>query len=941
MKIYENKSIFKKIVIVLLCILLLNFYMPKKVSADPPQEIGGKLLNPVMSMFVSLGDGAMTLLQKVVLHADESLVNIDSSTGFWAKLIVVVTAVAIAAVAIAAVLITGGTAFAIAIGIAKVVITVGAIATITFPISTSIVEGMLPDSFYLPLYEITPQEIFSNKIPLLDVDFFNPTKDKTLEDGTTMKSTAAMLRPTISNWYRILRDISLVALLSVLVYTGIRILISSTSSDKAKYKQMLMDWVIAICLLFAMHYIMSFSNLLVEKIIDIVDTTKVSAGKKTEVTEPEVFIFKDKKKVEKAYERLVGDEGENSKFYNYFTDDSGNPAGSNATQMVWPAENFMQQARIKLQLLEDDKETYIGIGWKLIFVVLVVYSFIFIFTYVKRVIYMAFLTLIAPLVALTYPIDKMGDSKAQAFDSWFKEYIFNLLIQPMHLILYTILVTSAMDFASENIIYVIVALGFMVPAEKLLRRFFGFEKAHTPGLLGGPAGAAIMMNGVNKLLGKGSKGGKGASGKSSGGKGSSEDKDGKIKFKDASLLGDAATDSNYIDEGNTANIIGDAGSQNGSYGSGSQSGSYGSENSSGSYSGSSQNAGNNTELNNSEKSQYIEDRIGDWASDKKDQFAQTIDGFRDKINNNSAVKGIKNVGRNTIGRPIRAVKKLPQHSRLVNAGVRGIRKSTNTLANRLGNGIKQYNPAKAAWKVAKTGAKVAVGGTTGLVAGSIAGIASGDATKAVQYATAGAVGGYRLADSVDQKIADDLFSNTGFKEEAMKAYYGDNYDQHVIDKKIKEIQSDYDNKQKVEDKFNGDKKLAKEFMNDVVPEYAQYGITEMKDIFAGEELVKGGASRDMAIKVASTVNEYGKNTSKLGAKDSEDLDKTIFNRTRRQYNAKSSAEIAEKYGKDDNKLSSEQLREKEREVSKMNQAKNLATQTRDLMNKYSGIKYKN
>ena len=175
----------------------------------------------------------------------------------------------------------------------------------------------------------------------------------------------------------------------------------------------------------------------------------------------------------------------------------------------------------------------------------------------------------------------------------------------------------------------------------------------------------------------------------------------------------------------------------------------------------------------------------------------------------------------------------------------------------------------------------------------------------------------------------------------MKAYYGDNYDQHVIDKKIKEIQSDYDNKQKVEDKFNGDKKLAKEFMNDVVPEYAQYGITEMKDIFAGEELVKGGASRDMAIKVASTVNEYGKNTSKLGAKDSEDLDKTIFNRTRRQYNAKSSAEIAEKYGKDDNKLSSEQLREKEREVSKMNQAKNLATQTRDLMNKYSGIKYKN
>ena len=47
-----------------------------------------------------------------------------------------------------------------------------------------------------------------------------------------------------------------------------------------------------------------------------------------------------------------------------------------------------------------------------------------------------------------------------------------------------------MDFASQNILYVVVALGFMIPAEKLLRKFFGFNKADTPGLLAGPAGAA-------------------------------------------------------------------------------------------------------------------------------------------------------------------------------------------------------------------------------------------------------------------------------------------------------------------------------------------------------------------------------------------------------------------------------------------------------------------
>ena len=946
MKIFESERAFKKLIIILICIILLSFCMPKTVSADSG-EIGGKLLNPIMSFFVAMGDGAMSLLQSVVLHADTSLINIDSSAGWLSTLIVAVTAIAIAAVAIAAVVITGGGALAIAIGVAKTVITVGTVAVITFPVTSHVVEGMLPDTFYLPLYSITPQEIFSNKIPLLDVDFFNPSEDIELDDGTTMKSTAAELRGTISNWYTILRDISLVGLLSILVYTGIRILISSTSNDKAKYKQMLVDWIVALCLMFVMQYIMSFSNLLVEKIIDLIDTTKVSAGKTTETTEPEIFIISEKEKVDKAYEVIVGDDGENSKFYSYFTDADGNPAGENATQLVWPAENFMDQARIKLQLLNDDKETYVAIGWKLIYVVLVIFTLIFIFTYLKRVVYMTFLTLIAPLVALTYPLDKMNDGKAQAFNMWFKEYIFNLLIQPMHLILYTILIGSAMDFASENILYVVVALGFMIPAEKLLRSFFGFEKAKTPGLLAGPAGAAIMMSGVNKLLGKGPKPAKSSGVKGSGEKGIADGKNDKIKFKDANLLEDKVS-INYNSEDDKANTnynmdIDEQKRLNGTYNSNNNSSGNNSNNNfrdDSSLNKGLENRERLNDLNNGEKPQYIEDRISNWASDKKYKASQTINDIGDKINNNKVVKGMKNLGSNTVGKPIRAIKRLPQHSRFVNAGVKGIKKSTNTLANKLGNRIKEYNPAKTAWNVAKTGAKVAVGGTAGLVAGSIAGIASGDPSKAFQYATAGVMGGYKLADSVDKKIADDIFSNTGFKEEAAKGYYGDDYDQHLINKRIKEVQNNYDNKQKVLDKFKGDKKSAKEFMNNVVPEYAQYGITEIKDIFAGEELVKGGASRDMAIKVASTVNEYGKNTSKLGAKDSEDLDKTILNRTRKQFNAKSSAELSEKYGKDDSKLSKEQKAEKDKEKAKLAQAQNVANQTRKLMNKYSGIKYK-
>lgn len=133
---------------------------------------------------------------------------------------------------------------------------------------------------------------------------------------------------------------------------------------------------------------------------------------------------------------------------------------------------------------------------------------------------MAFFTIMAPMVALTYPLDKIRDGKAQAFDMWMKEYTFNALIQPFHLIIYYVLVGSSMSLAVENPLFAVAAIGFMLPAEKILRKFFGFDKSQTSGMLGGMLSGAMLMQGMNALtkgIGKG--GGKG--------KGKEEGKDGK------------------------------------------------------------------------------------------------------------------------------------------------------------------------------------------------------------------------------------------------------------------------------------------------------------------------------------------------------------------------------------------------------------------------------
>lgn len=82
---------------------------------------------------------------------------------------------------------------------------------------------------------------------------------------------------------------------------------------------------------------------------------------------------------------------------------------------------------------------------------------------------------------------------------WFKEYVFNVLIQPFHMILYTILVGGALELAHTSLIYSVVAIYFLIPAEKLLRKFFGFDNAGTLSAAGSFAGGAVFSAMINKM----------------------------------------------------------------------------------------------------------------------------------------------------------------------------------------------------------------------------------------------------------------------------------------------------------------------------------------------------------------------------------------------------------------------------------------------------------
>ena len=315
----------------------------------------------------------------------------------------------------------------------------------------------------IPNIKLTPAEIFAGNVSALDANFFKTEGDHNQELGGSEKSIVEQLRDTVATWYVALRNIAIVGLLSALLYIGIRIVISSSAGDKAKYKQFFVDWVVALCLIFFLHYIMAFTMTMSETVTDVLAGDRTNQGRIKEVNI-----------------RLTETDGTTT------FKDSG-------TEVCF-SSNFTGVARMKA----DYQGGTLKIGYSILYIALTVYTVYFAFVYLKRLLMLAFFTMIAPLVALTYPLDKIKDGKAQAFNYWFKEYMFYALLQPMHMLLYTVFVSSALSVAANNLLYAIVALAFIVPAEKIVKQMFGI-KGNTESTLGGFAGGALASQAFNML----------------------------------------------------------------------------------------------------------------------------------------------------------------------------------------------------------------------------------------------------------------------------------------------------------------------------------------------------------------------------------------------------------------------------------------------------------
>lgn len=408
-----------------------NYGVNSDLEGSTKDGIGGLLLSPIAALIQGIGDGVNYLLQRNII-GDKSDVFLNSGVFEHSKMIQVLNENKPVS------------------GVPQVDIAEEYIETAT-------------GKYGIPNIKLTPAEIFAGNVSALDANFFKTKGEHNQELGGSEKSIVEQLRDTVATWYVALRNIAIVGLLSALLYIGIRIVISSSAGDKAKYKQFFVDWVVALCLIFFLHYIMAFTMTMSETVTDVLSGDRTNQGRIKEVNI-----------------RLTETDGTTT------FKDSGTD--------VCFSSNFTSVARMKA----DYQGGTLKIGYSILYIALTVYTVYFAFVYLKRLLMLAFFTMIAPLVALTYPLDKIRDGKAQAFNYWFKEYMFYALLQPMHMLLYTVFVSSALSVAANNLLYAIVALAFIVPAEKIVKQMFGI-KGNTESTLGGFAGGALASQAFNML----------------------------------------------------------------------------------------------------------------------------------------------------------------------------------------------------------------------------------------------------------------------------------------------------------------------------------------------------------------------------------------------------------------------------------------------------------
>lgn len=183
-------------------------------------------------------------------------------------------------------------------------------------------------------------------------------------------------------------------------------------------------------------------------------------------------------------------------------------------------ENYTSSAQDLMSLMRAKAGKTGRIVYAVIWLILLIQMISLLAMYYKRMIMVAILVMIFPIVMIAYAIDKAGDGKAQTLETWTKEFTVNIIVQIAHAVVYVFLIQTGLEIYEanpDNWLFLVLAVMILFPMERLFRTLFGIN-GNTIGQLRSNIAGGIMLaktafdfgKGTGKLAAKGTKSAYGA-----------------------------------------------------------------------------------------------------------------------------------------------------------------------------------------------------------------------------------------------------------------------------------------------------------------------------------------------------------------------------------------------------------------------------------------------
>lgn len=249
----------------------------------------------------------------------------------------------------------------------------------------------------------------------------------------------------LNDFFNSFRGIAILVYLIILVYMGIRIMLGATAEKGAKYKQLMMYWLEGIIILFLFPYVMKYAIQINDMFVSFIYENKNVLLTDNKLPEVDAMMDMDLEGVGADLNQIIN--------------------------AIGVKTDFMSLMYVKG--MTTGWFTY-AICWYVMFFQMIG----FLIAYFKRVLIIMFLIAIFPLVMISYAIDKIGDTKSQAFGNWVKEFLINVFIQSFHAISYVLimsLIYSLMDNPEDNWIIILVAISFISKGDDILRAIFALN----------------------------------------------------------------------------------------------------------------------------------------------------------------------------------------------------------------------------------------------------------------------------------------------------------------------------------------------------------------------------------------------------------------------------------------------------------------------------------